>query len=327
MKIFVTGANGFIGSHLVTKLIARGHPVVCLVRDPSKASQLAQQGAMLVKGDVTNRDSMREPMHGADAVLHLAGWYEFIARGDDIRRMRAINVDGTRNVLELAAELGVPRILHTSTVGVFGNTRGKIADESFRAEKDSLQSEYERTKWAAHYEVAVPLQQRGAPVIILLPGGVTGAGDPSPHLALYRFYLRRMPVMFGASSGATWAHVDDIAEGHILALERGSVGEAYILAGPAMTYREMMERFAQVTGIPGPKIWLPDAITGATATLLGWLAALGVALPDLSEEGVSALSGYTYWGSAEKAKRELGWRVRPVDEAFRETLEWMRGQS
>ncbi len=256
MKIFVTGASGFIGSHLVAKLIVRGHSVVCLVRDPSRATQLARQGAILASGDVTNRDSMREPMRGADAVFHLAGWYALGIRRDEINSMRAINVDGTRNVLELAVDLGVPKVMHTSTVGVFGNTHGQVVDESYRAAKDTLKSEYERTKWAAHYEIAVPLQQRGAPVIILQPGGVTGAGDSAQHVVLYKFFLRRFPVMFGASSGVTWAHVDDIAEGHILAMERGRVGESYILAGPAMTYRELMEQFAKITGLPGPKIWL-----------------------------------------------------------------------
>ena len=212
MKIFVTGASGFIGSHLVSKLIARGHTAICLVRDPSRAALLAQQGAQLALGDATNRDSMREPMRGADAVFHLAGWSALGIRRDEINRMRAVNVDGTRNVLELAVELGVPKILCTSTVGVFGNTRGQIVDEGFRAAKDSLQTEYERTKWAAHYEIAVPLQQRGAPVLILQPGGVTSAGDSARHVVLYRFFLQRIPVMFGARSGLTWAHVDDIAK-------------------------------------------------------------------------------------------------------------------
>jgi nucleoside-diphosphate-sugar epimerase len=324
MKIFVTGASGFIGSHLASKLIARGHAVVCLVRDPSRASQLAQQGAMLVPGDVTNRNSMREPMRGADAVFHLAGWYALGIRRGEINQMRAVNVDGTLNVLELAAELGVPKILHTSTVGVFGNTRGKVVDESYRASKDSLKSEYERTKWAAHYEVAVPMQQRGAPLIILQPGGVTGAGDSAQHVVLYRSFLRRTPVMFGERSGATWAHVDDIAEGHILAMERGRIGESYIIAGPALTYRQMMEQFAKITGIPAPKIWLNTWMTNATCAVLGILEALGLRVPELSEEGVSVFADYTFWASAEKAKRELDWRSRPVEETFRETLDWLR---
>lgn len=323
MKIFVTGATGFIGGHLVAQLLARGHTAVCLVRDPTKAARLAQQGAVLARGDVTDRDSMREPMGGADAVFHLAGWYALGIRRDEISKMREINVDGARNVLELAAELGVPKILHTSTVGVFGNTNGKLVDENFRAAKDSLKSEYERTKWAAHYEIAVPLQERSAPVIILLPGGVTGAGDPSPHVTLFRFFLRQMPVMFGGRAGVTWAHVDDIAEAHILAMERGRAGESYITAGPALTYREAMELFSKITGIPPPKIWLNAWMTNATSAVLGRLEALGLHVPELSEEGVSVLADYTFWATADKAKRELGWQPRPAEEAFRDTLNWL----
>lgn len=324
MKAFVTGATGFIGRHLVTKLLARGHTVICLVRDPSKAVRLKEEGAVLARGDVTNRDSMREPMRGADAVFHLAGWYALGVRRGEISQMRAINVDGARNVLELAAELGVPKILHTSTIGVFGNTGGRTVDESFRAAKDSLNSEYERTKWAAHYEVAVPLQERGAPVIILQPGGVTGAGDSSPHVLLFRLFLRRTPVMFGARSGLTWAHVDDIAEGHILAMERGRAGESYILAGPALTYREMMEVFAKITGTPPPRFWLNAWATKVTGRVLGGLETLGLRLPELSEEGVSAMADYTFWASAEKAQRELAWQARPMEATFRDTLDWLR---
>ncbi|HLF01904.1 MAG TPA: NAD-dependent epimerase/dehydratase family protein, partial [Anaerolineales bacterium] len=239
MRVFVTGANGFIGSHLVPILIKRGYGVTCLVRDPAKADRLAELGARLVKGDVTERESMREPMRGSDAVFHLAGWYAI--GNHDKAKMQAINVDGAKHTLELAAELGVPKIIHTSTVGVFGNTNGNIVDESYRVGQAAMSTEYERTKWAAHYEVAVPLQQRGAPVIIVQPGGVTGRGDPSPHVQTFELFLQRIPVMLGPQSGITLAHVDDVAEGHALAMEKGKPGESFILAGPCLTYRQAFE--------------------------------------------------------------------------------------
>lgn len=318
MKIFITGANGFIGSHLAALLVKRGHDVTCLVRDPQKAGKLAASGVTLAAGDITRRDSLREPMRGAEAVFHLAGWYAI--GNHDKARMQAINVDGARHTLELAAELGVPHILHTSTVGVFGNTRGQIVDETYRVGKEEMSSEYERTKWAAHYEIAEVLQKKGAPVIILQPGGVTGAGDTSPHVSMFEFFLQRMPVMFGAQSGLTMAHVDDIAEGHRLAMEKGQPGQSYILAGPCLTYRQTFELCEKVTGIPATKLWAPGWLAAGLAALVGALEPLGLKT-QFSSEALGTLADYTFWGSADKAKRELGWQPRPVEETLREILE------
>jgi dihydroflavonol-4-reductase len=320
MKYFVTGATGFIGSHLVPKLIAQGHAVTCLVRTPAKAGFLKDLGAILTQGDVTDRASMIAPLRGMDGVFHLAGMYELGREHHD--RMRAINVDGARNTFEAAVEAGVPRIVHTSTIGVFGNTHGQLPDETYRVAKNELSSEYERTKWAAHYEVALPLIQRGAPIIITQPGAVTGPGDTSPLAQIFDQFLRRMPIMFGAKSGVTWAHVDDIADGHSLAMEQGRIGEAYILAGPAMTYRESMQLFEKVSGIGAPKVWLPGWAAGATAGLFGALERTLNARLMFSSEALSTLNDYTFYGSADKAKRELGWRLRPVEETFKEVLDY-----
>lgn len=317
MKIFITGANGFIGSHLVPILLKRGQSVTCLVRDPQKADKLAATGATLVAGDITQRDSMREPMRGSDVVFHLAGWYAI--GHHDKAKMQAINVDGARHTLELAAELGVPKIIHTSTVGVFGNTHGHIVDETYRVSKEEMSSEYERTKWAAHYEVAEALQKKGAPVIITQPGGVTGAGDVSPHVSVFEFFLQRMPVMFGEKSGLTWAHADDIAEGHALVMEKGQPGQNYILAGPCLTYRQTFEMLEKVSGLPATKLWAPGWMAAALAVLVGALEPLGLKTP-FSSEALGTLADYTFWGSADKAKRELGWQPRPVEDVLRETL-------
>lgn len=320
MKYFVTGASGFIGSHLVPKLIERGHAVVCLVRSPDKAEALKQIGAALVKGDVTDRASLRAPMQGVDGAFHLAGVYEYGAQYRD--RMNAINVDGARNVFEAGVELGVPKIVHTSTVAVFGNTHGRIVDETYRADKDHLSSDYERTKWAAHYEVAVPMIQRGAPIVIAQPGVVTGAGDTSPISLVFQYYLNRMPVMFGAKSGVTWAHVDDIADGLILAMEKGRLGEAYILAGPSMTYRDAFEIWSKITGLRGPLLWMPESAAGMLSGVVGLMERAFRLKTSLSSEALATFNNYTFYGSAEKAKRELGWQPRPVEDVFKEVLDY-----
>ena len=321
MKIFVTGATGFIGTHLVPKLIARGYAVTCLARDPKKAESLAKRGAALAAGDVTDRESMRESMRGSDAVFHLAAWYAIGIGEKDKARMHAINVDGTRNTLELAVELGVSKIIYTSTVAVFGNTRGRVVDETHHAPVSAMESEYERTKWIAHYEIAVPMQQQGAPIIIVQPGSVTGPDDPTPPGRLYRLYLQRLPIMFGAKSGLTYAHVDDIAEGHVLALEKGQIGEAYILAGPSLTFREAMQMWEKITGVAAPRMWLPGWAAEGMAKLVGLLErAFGLRMT-LSSEALNSLADYTFYGSAGKARRELGWQPRPVEETFKEALE------
>lgn len=320
MRYFVTGATGFIGSHLVPKLIAQGHSVTCLVRNPAKAQALKQAGATLAQGDVTDKASLIEPLRGIDGVFHLAGMYELGHKYH--AQMTAINVDGARNTFEAALAAGVPRIVHTSTVGVFGNTHGHCPAETYRVEKEALSSEYERTKWAAHYEVALPMIQRGAPIIITQPGAVTGAGDTSPLATIFEMFLNRLPVMFGAKSGVTWAHVDDIADGHILAMEQGRIGEAYILAGPAMTYRESMEAFAALTGLGAPKVWLPGWVAGLTSGLFGLLERAFKAKLPFSAEALSTLNDYTFYGSADKARRELGWQPRPVEVVFKEVLDY-----
>lgn len=322
--VFVTGATGFIGGRLVPRLVKRGYEVACLVREPEKATALRMEGVRLVKGDITSKESMREAMKGANAVFHLAGWYAIGER--DTTRMHAVNVDGARNTLELAAELGVPKILHTSTVGVFGNTHGKLVDETYRALREEMVSTYELTKWAAHYQVAAALQNRGAPVMILQLGGVTGAGDEAPHIMVFEMFVRKSPVMFGAGSGFTFAHVDDIAERYIQALEKGKAGEAYILAGEAMTYKRVFEVLEKISGMQGARIWAPGWFAGMSAATLGMLENLGLRGP-YSSEALLAMKDYTYWASAEKAQRELGWKRRPTEDTLRDTLTYLQRKS
>lgn len=318
MKIFVTGANGFIGRRLVGQVLARGDTAVCLARSPEKLRELEARGAVIAAGDITERAGLREPMRGADAVIHLAAVYELGPK--HFRHMRAVNVDGARNVLETAVELGVPRIIHTSTIGVFGNTQGLIVDESYHPGKIEMASEYERTKWEAHYEVAEPLQAQGAPIIIVQPGIVTGAGDTSPHIQIVDLYLRRFPLGYGAKSGATWAHVDDIAAGHLLALDRGKPGESYVITGPALTNKQVMEHWEALSGIPAPRIWMPGWMVGLNRRLMELVESAGIHNLPFTAEGFASQVDYTYWASPDKAKRELGWQPRPLDETFREVL-------
>ena len=320
MKAFVTGGTGFIGRCVVRRLIDRGYQVMALARSESGADVLRDLGAVVVPGDITDRESMREAMTGSDVVFHIAAIYNFSP--DALAQCAAANVDGTRNILELAFELGVPRIVYTSTVAVFGDTRGEIPDETYFAGGPFL-TEYDRTKWLAHYEVAEPLIAQGAPIIIVMPGGVYGPGDNSWLAETMRMFYRGMlPVLPGPETVFTFAYVDDVAEGHILAAEKGRVGESYILAGPAVPIGEMIDFWSQLTGKPRPVARIPARFARGLAPVTGRIQP-ALSLPQSFSGEIFRTLGASYAGRSDKARAELGWRPRPIQTGMMETFEWI----
>lgn len=319
MKAFVTGGSGFIGQHVVRKLLARGYEVSALARSEQSAAVLEGLGATVIPGDITDTASMREGMLGSDVVFHMAGWYKIGAQ--DWTEAEATNVRGTRKVLRLAHELGVPKILYTSTITVFGDTKGQLVDESF-SQGGPFLTEYDRTKWLAHYKVALPLIEKGAPIIILMPGVIYGPGDTSIAAEMMRQFHRGLPVVPGPNTTITYAHVEDIAEGHILAAEKGKVGESYILAGPAIPLGEMLDFWAHLTGKPAPSIRLPAEMLRPLAPVVGAVGSLLPLPPVFSQESVASL-GATYMASADKARTELGWQTRPLQTGMLETFAWI----
>src|SRR5687768_14407463 len=176
MHYFLTGATGFLGGALARHLAAAGHQVTALVRDPAKAEALSKAGGAgitLVKGDITDKESMRTPMTGVDGVFHCAAWYKVGVSAEETATAERTNVGGTRNVLELMRELKIPKGVYTSTVAIFSDTEGREPDESYYHAGPFL-SEYDRTKWRAHYEVAQPMMREGLPLVILQPGVIYG---------------------------------------------------------------------------------------------------------------------------------------------------------
>ena len=319
MKAFVTGGTGFIGQHVVQKLIARGYDVYALARSERSAAILANLGATVVPGDITDTASMRAGMAGSDVVYHLAAWYKM--GGSDWMKAESINVGGTRKVLRLAHELGVPKIIYTSTVAVFGDTKGQLVDESFTQGGPFL-TEYDRTKWLAHYKVALPLIEKGAPIIIVQPGVVYGPGDTSIAAEMMQLFYRGIPMLPGFDTTATYAHVEDVAEGHLLAAEHGKIGESYILAGPAIPLGEMFDFWGHLTGKPSPKLRLPSQLLRPFAPLMGAISSV-VPLPSaFSQEAVQSL-GATYIARSDKAREELGWKTRPLQTGMLETFAWL----
>lgn len=317
MKYLVTGASGFIGGCLARQLVRDGHEVAALVRNPGAAGDLEAAGVSIHQGDVRDKPSLRAPMSGIDGLFHLAAWYRIGVndRGEAYR----INVEGTRNVLETARELGVPRIVYTSTVAVSSDTGGRLVDEGFRHQGPWL-TQYERTKWMAHYQVARPMAEAGLPLVILQPGVVYGPGDPSAIGTAFRQYLRgRLPVT-PQRTAFCWAHLEDTAAAHRLAMERGRLGESYIVAGPVHTFREVFELAERLTGIPAPRIHPGPSAMKSAAALTKILGAV-IPLPSAySAESLNIMAGTTYIGDNRKARRELGFTPRSLAEGLRETL-------
>jgi len=320
MRAFVTGATGFIGQYLVRELLAQGWQVTALVRTINKA-RLLPEAVKWTPGEITKPETLRRGMAGADAVFHLAALVEIGPR--DPRLMVRTNVEGTRAVLGLAAELGVPKIIYTSTVGVYGNMGGKLADESYRANGSGFLSEYERTKFLAHYEVALALQQKGLPIVIVCPGAVYGPGDTGLAGRMVKLYMGGLlPIMIGAEAALTWAHVEDVARGHWLAYEKGKVGETYNLAGPAHTLREFFAVCQKAGGRLAPFIWLPSRLAEVAANVMRPFNRPGL----LSAEAMINLAKLSYLATAEKAQRELGWRPRSLAEGVGDYLKWAAGE-
>jgi len=317
MRYFITGATGFIGSRVARQLRGDGHEVVAVVRRPAEATVLAELGVDIHPGDVTDKESLRRPMEGVDGTYHIAAWYKIGAR--DKGPAERINVEGTRNVLEVMRELAIPKGVYTSTLGVFSDTQGVLADEDYRAEPAVL-SEYERTKWKAHYEVALPMMQDGLPLVTVLPGVVYGPGDTSLAGQTFRLFLRRKLPIAPKKTAFCWGHVDDTAAAHRLAMERGRAGESYIIAGEPRTLIEVLQLAGRITGIPAPRIHPAPGLVRAMAAVM---AAVGTVVPlpeTYTAEALRGMAGATYIGDNAKARRELGFDPRPLADGLRETL-------
>ncbi len=319
MQYFITGATGFIGGHVANQLLDAGHEVRVLARTPAKAEALAARGAQIVKGDITDPGSMRDGMTGVDGVFHVAGWYEVGTR--DKSPAMTINVEGTRNVLTLMKELSVPKGVYSSTIAAFSNTGGQVVDETYRYEGKHLTT-YDLSKWRAHYEVADPLIEEGLPLVIVHPGMVYGPEDHSAFHLMLNHWLRGLLPFVPAEFGACFAHVADVARGHVLAMEQGIPGQNYIIGGPPMKLSEVFDVCAGIAGKAAPPLKLPTWFMKLNAGLMAPLDPINPLPPIFTGEAMRNSAGVTYYGTDAKAREELGFSTRPLADGLRETLAW-----
>jgi dihydroflavonol-4-reductase len=321
MKTFVTGATGFIGSHLVRRLIQSNHELYCLVRKMNPASeQLQKQGVTIRMGDVTDKASVLRGMEGCDWIFHLAGLYSFWE--PDHRVFKRINVDGTRNVMECAVEAHVSKVVHVSTAGIYG----KPEDCPFTEESqvgpvrfcDYFQTKYEGDLivWELH-------RTMGLPVVVVYPTAVLGPGDPkATGQYLVNLLHRRLPATIFNDAILTFVHVKDVAEVIARAAEKqNNIGEKYLVGKHQMSFGEMNQMVKEISGVPLPRLRLSDSLVMMNAALLTGLANLLKKEPPwgMSTGQMKVMrAGFRVDGS--KAERELGLSYTPIRVAVEEAI-------
>jgi dihydroflavonol-4-reductase len=319
MKAFLTGGTGFIGGRLARRLRERGDEVVALVRSPAKAKELRELCCELVEGDLSSEEAIRRGAQGCDAVFHVAAIYRVGIPKSERAEMHESNVRGTERVLDAAVEANVKRIVYVSTVGVFGNTRGNIVDEGYRRSNEDFLSCYEETKYLSH-RVALDRIAKGAPIVIVQPGGVYGPGDHSEiGNIIDQTRTGKMKLLMFPELGFNLVHVDDVADGILLAHDKGRVGESYVLGGEISTMRKLIEKVAELSGRKAPRRELPAAAM-KLAIPIGPLVGKLMGFPPNLAELIKSADGVTFWASDEKARNELSYRPRDLDTGLRQTL-------
>jgi len=321
VKVFVTGGTGFIGGEVVRQLRARGDDVVCLARSPEKAARVVELGCQVVSGDLGDEAAIRQGMEGCDAVVHAAAIYEVGIPAKQRPAMYDANVRGTERVLRAALEAKIPKVVYVSTVGAFGNTHREVVDETYEHPGKEFTSYYEETKLEAHRIAKRMIVEENLPCTIVQPGGVYGPDDTSQIADLLeQFFAGRMPLLPFPELGICLTHVEDIAAGILLALDKAAAGETYVLSGPVTTMRDAIETVAGLSDRKAPKHAMPVPLMKAM-TPIGPLVGKLMGQPPNLRELISSADGVTFWASHEKATRELGYSPRGMEEGLRQTLE------
>ena len=320
MRAFITGATGFIGSHVATKLAQSGHELHCLVRSTSDVERLRELGATLCVGDLNDRASQLEAMMGCHWVVNLAGIYSYWEPNK--RAYADVNVLGTRNVMECALEAGASKVLHVSTASVYGTPRDDPFSEVSPVGPVRF-SEYARTKYEGELAAWELYERRGLPLVVIYPGAVLGPGDDKPTgqyiVALLR---RRLPAISLEGAVLTYVHVRDVAEAIVQALEKqDNVGERYLVGKHQLSLGDFSRMVSEISGVPLPKVRLPDFLLAVNALLLTGLASM-VKVPPIWGMSLDKVrttrAGYRFDGS--KAERELGITYTPIRTALEEAI-------
>jgi dihydroflavonol-4-reductase len=329
MKCFVTGASGFVGANLVHELIARGHRVKALLRPGADERGLAGVKFDRATGDVLDRKLLEREIAGCEWCFHVAASYHLWLR--NYAPMYEVNVEGTRNVIEAAGKVGCLRIVYTSTVGCIGlpkNVNGKFTptDETEKIQDGQLSNDYKRSKFRAETVAYDLFRKKGLPVVIVNPSSPIGPRDVKPTptgQVIVDFLNRRLPAYL--ETGLNWVHVRDVAVGHILAAEKGKLGERYILGNQDgnWTMYETLAALQEITGIPAPKIKIPYWVALRAAKINEMISFFTGKPPRAPVAGVR-MAKYKMWFNSGRAIRELGLPQTPPTQALADAVEWFR---
>ena len=330
MLAFVTGATGFLGSHVARVLAEQGAQLRLLVRPTSDLRNIDDLNADRVEGDLRDAASIEKALSGCDVVFHVAADYRLWVRDPD--EMYRSNVEGTRSLLEAARRQGVRRVVYTSSVATMGFTsnraivnNGKVADEQIPVGIADMIGHYKRSKFMAE-QVAIEATRSGVDVVVVNPTTPIGERDikPTPTGRIVVDFLKRKFPAY-VETGLNLVDATECARGHVQALEKGRSGERYILGGENLTLKQILNRLAAITGLPSPTVKLPYIFALAAGVVdemvTGWV--LGRE-PRATIDAVRMGRKMMFVSSA-KAERELGWRTVPVDGALRRSVEWFRG--
>ena len=324
MKVLITGATGFVGSAVLRRLSRAGHDLRALTRPGSDRRNLAGLRVEVAEGDLGDPQSLRHAVRGCAALFHVAADYRLWA--PEPAEIYRTNVAGTEALMLAAAEAGVERVVYTSSVATLGLYRdGSAADEDAPVTLDQIVGPYKRSKYLAEEVVRRLVRERGLKAVIVNPSTPIGPRDRRPTPTgriIIEAASGRMPAY--VDTGLNLVHVDDVARGHLLAFERGAVGQRYILGGQNMSLREILVAIAAITGNPGPRVKLPHNLVlplayGAEA----WARLRGRGEPFITVDGVRQAKRLMYF-SSDKARRQLGYTSRPALEGLLEAIEWFR---
>jgi dihydroflavonol-4-reductase len=324
MTILVTGATGFIGSHVARQLVNQGHTVRIFARKGSNADILADLSANPLmeraEGDLRDSASIERAMSGVRRVFHVAADYRlWTPRPEEIYET---NVEGARRVLDAAHRAGVERIVYTSTVATIAVPRhGALPDEKTQSGIDEMIGHYKRSKFLAEQE-ALSAAASGVPVVIVNPTAPVGPGDwkPTPTGRIILDFLNgKMPAY--VDTGLNVVAVEDIAAGHLLAAEKGRIGERYILGARNMTLKQILDALSAITGRPAPRVRLPHAVALAAGYADEFISRLRGREPQIPVEGVK-MSRHRMFVKSDKADRELGYRPGSVEAALERAVRW-----
>ncbi|HEX4075015.1 MAG TPA: hopanoid-associated sugar epimerase [Candidatus Acidoferrales bacterium] len=323
MTTLVTGSTGFVGSHVARQLVAAGNRVRVLVRPSSKIQALEGLAVERVEGDLRDRLSLDRAMKGVRRVYHVAADYRLWTKVP--QEIYESNVAGTKRLFEAAAQAGVERIVYTSTVATIAvpghEHDGRLPNEETQASLDQMIGHYKRSKFLAELE-AIKAAGAGVPVVIVNPTAPVGPGDwkPTPTGRIIVDFLNgKMPAY--VDTGLNVVAVEDVAAGHLLAAEKGRIGERYILGCRNMTLKEILDALAPIAGRRAPRVRLPHAFALAAGYADEWFSRLAGREPQIPVEGVK-MSRHKMFAASDKAERELGYKPGSVEAALERAVRW-----